>query len=114
MELINQLQPLLYAVFAAVFGYMREAWQWWVGQVLTVPWGRIGELPGSKVLLLIASAGVVAYFLFRAARELYSAGEKAFSAFVTLLRVFAKTVPPLLFAALASAAGAWVVNHVQL
>ncbi len=64
MELINQLQPLLYAVFAAVFGYMREAWQWWVGQVLTVPWGRIGELPGSKVLLLIASAGVVAYFLF--------------------------------------------------
>jgi hypothetical protein len=114
MEFINHLQALLYGLFAAIFGYMREAFQWWLAQVLAVPWGRVGELPGSKVLLLIASASIVAYFLFRAARELYSAGEKAFSAFVTLLRVFAKTVPPLLFAALASAAGAWVVNHVQL
>ena len=114
MEFINQLQPLLYGLLAAIFSYVREAWQWWLGQVLSVPWGRVGELPGSKVLLLIASAGIVAYFLFRAARELYSAGEKAFSAFVTLLRVFAKTMPPLLFAALAAAAGAWVVNHVQM
>ena len=111
---MDQVQPPLYALFAAIFGYLREAWLWWLGQVLSVPWGRIGELPGSKVLLLIASAGIVAYFLYRAARELYSAGAKAFSAFVTLLRVFAKTVWPLLFAALASAGGAWVVNHVQL
>jgi hypothetical protein len=114
MELINQLQPLLYALFAAIFVYVREAWQWWLGQVLSVPWGRIGELPGSKVLLLTASTGIVVYFLFRAARELYSAGEKVFSAFLTLLRVFAKTVPPILIAGLAAAAGAWVVNHVQL
>ena len=114
MELINQLQPLLYALFAAILSYMREAWQWWLAQILSVPWGRVGELPGSKVLLLIASAGIVAYFLFRAARELYSAGEKAFSAFLTLLRVFAKTVPPILLAGLAAAAGAWVVNHVQM
>ena len=85
-----------------------------LAQILSVPWGRVGELPGSKVLLLIASAGIVAYFLFRAARELYSAGEKAFSAFLTLLRVFAKTVPPILLAGLAAAAGAWVVNHVQM
>ena len=113
MELFGHLQALLYALFVAIFIYMREAWQWWLGQVLSVPWGRVGELPGSKVVLLIASAGIVAYFLFRAARELYSAGEKAFSAFVTLMRVLAKTVPPLLFAALASAAGAWVVNHVN-
>jgi hypothetical protein len=64
--------------------------------------------------LLIATAGIVAYFLYRAAPELYTAGEKAFSAFVTLLRVFAKTVPSILFAGLAAAAGAWVVNHVHL
>ncbi len=101
-------------MFAALFSYMREVWQWWLVQVLSVPWGRVGDLPGPKILLLIASTGIVAYFLFRAARELYAAGEKALSAFVTLLRVFAKTVPPLLFAALASAAGAWVVNYVQL
>ena len=47
-------------------------------------------------------------------RELFAAGEKAFSAFLTLLTVFAKTVPPILIAGLAAAAGAWVVNHVQM
>ena len=114
MEFLNQLQQLLSAVFAALFIYVRDVWQWWLAQILSVPWGRVGELPGSKVLLLIASAGIVAYFLFRAVRELYAAGEKAFSAFLTLLRVLAKTVPPILFAGLAAAAGAWVVNHVQL
>ena len=77
MEFLNHLQPLLYGVFAAIFSYMREAFQWWLSQVLSVPWGHVGELPGSKVLLLIASAGIVAYFLFRAARELYSAGAKS-------------------------------------
>jgi hypothetical protein len=46
--------------------------------VLAVPWGRVGDLPGPKVLLLIAIAGIVAYFLFRAARELYTAGERPF------------------------------------
>jgi hypothetical protein len=114
MEFLNHFQQLLYAVFTALFSYMGDAFQWWLTQVLAVPWGRVGDLPGPKVLLLIASAGIVGYFLYRAARELYTAGEKAFSAFVTLLRVFARTVPPILFAGLAAAAGAWVVNHVQL
>ena len=114
MEFANHLLQLMYAVYTAIFSYMREAFQWWLAQVLAVPWGHVGDLPGSKVLLLIAIGSVVVYFLFRAVRELYSAGEKAFSAFLTLLRVVARTVPPILFAGLAAAAGAWVVNHVQL
>ena len=114
MEFLNHLQQLLYALFTPLFSYMRDAFQWWLAQVLAVPWGRVGDLPGPKVLLLIASAGIVAYFLFRAARELSRRGEKAFSAFLTLLTVFAKTVPPILIAGLAAAAGAWVVNHVQM
>ena len=84
---------------------MRDFWQWWLTQILAVPWGRVGDLPGSKVLLLLASTSIVAYFLFRALRELYAAGEKAFAAFLTLVRVFARTVPPILFAGLAAAAG---------
>ncbi len=114
MELLNNVQQLLQGVFGTFFIYVREAWLWWLGQVLSVPWNRVGELPGSKVMLLMGSAGLVAFFLFRAIREVYIAGQKAFSALVTLFRVFAKTIPPILFAALAAAAGAWVVNHVQL
>jgi hypothetical protein len=80
MEFLNHFQQLLYAVFTALFSYMRDAFQWWLAQVLAVPWSRIGDLPGPKLLLLIAIAGIVAYFLSRAAREIYTAGEKAISA----------------------------------
>jgi hypothetical protein len=41
------------------------------------------------------------------------AGEKALSAFATLLTVFVKTLPPILLAGFAAAAGAWVVNNVN-
>ena len=82
MELLNHFQQLLYALFTPLFSYMRDAFQWWLAQVLAGPWGRIGDLPGPKILLLIATASIVAYFLYRAALELYTAGEKAFSAFL--------------------------------
>jgi hypothetical protein len=55
---------------------------------------------------------VVIYFLYRAIRELLEAGEKALSAFATLLAVLIKTLPPAVLAGLAAAAGAWVVNNV--
>jgi hypothetical protein len=111
MELLNQL---LQALLGTLFSYIHDLWQWCAAQILAVPWDRFGDLPGSKVTLLLVSASVVAYFLFRAVRELVAAGQKAFSAFVTLISVFMKTVPPILIAGLAAAAGAWVVNHVQL
>jgi hypothetical protein len=108
------LQRLLEQALGGLLRYVREVWDWSVEQIVAVPWERIGDLPGSKVLLLIACAGIVGYFLLRAARELLAAGEKAFAAFMTLITVFVKTVPPILIAGLAAAAGAWVVNHLQL
>ncbi len=114
MDVANQLQQLLTQGLAAVFKFVQAIWQWCATQITDVPWSRVGDMPGSKVMLLIACVAIVAYFLSRAIRELFSAGEKAFNAFVTLLSVFVKTLPPILMAGLAAAAGAWVVNHVQL
>jgi hypothetical protein len=108
------LQRLLEQALGSLARYLRDIWDWSVTQVAAVPWERVGDLPGSKVLLLIACAGIVIYYLFCAAREILAAGEKAFAAFVTLLTVFVKTVPPILIAGLAAAAGAWVVNHLQI
>jgi hypothetical protein len=114
MDTLTQLQQALQQALSGLLKYLHDVWQWSLNQVLAVPWDRIGDLPGSKVLLLVASGGIVVYFLFRAARELFAAGEKAFNAFVTLLTVFVKTIPPIAIAGLAAAAGAWVVNHVNL
>ena len=67
-----------------------------------------------KILLLLASIAIVIFLLFRAGRELYAAGAKALSAFVTLVRDLAKAIPPIMLAGAAAGAGAWIVNHVQL
>jgi hypothetical protein len=61
----------------------------------------------------VICGAVVVFLVYRAARELLAAGEKALSAFVTLLTVFVRTLPPILLAGAAAAAGAWAVNHVN-
>jgi hypothetical protein len=113
MEFLNQLLQFLQQGLAAVFRFVKIIWTWSVQQVLDVPWSRLTEMPFWKVALLVVVAGAVGYFLYRAGRELIEAGEKALSAFVTLLTVFINTLPPVLLAGLAAAAGAWVINHVN-
>jgi hypothetical protein len=113
MQFINQLLQFLQQGLAAIFRFIQIIWQWSVAQILAVPWDRINTLPFWKIILLVVIGVVVIYFLYRAARELLEAGEKALSAFVTLLTVFVRTLPPILLAGVAAAAGAWIINHVN-
>src|ERR1700720_2814931 len=114
MQFINQLLQFLQQGLAAIFRFVQSIWQWSVAQILAVPWDRISTLPFWKIILLVVVAVVVVYFLYRAFRELLDAGEKALSAFATLLTVFVRTLPPILLAGVAAPAGAWVINHVNL
>jgi hypothetical protein len=113
MQFLNQLLQFLQQGLAAIFRFIQLIWQWTVTQIMAVPWDRLGTLPLWKVVLLILIGAGVVYFLYRAARELLEAGEKALSAFVTLLTVFVRTLPPILLAGVAAAGGAWVINHVN-
>jgi hypothetical protein len=113
MQFINQLLQFLQQGLAAIFRFVQIIWQWSVAQILAVPWARISTLPFWKIILLVLVAAVVIYLLYRAAMELLEAGEKALSAFATLLTVFVKTLPPILLAGVAAAVGAWIVNNVN-
>jgi hypothetical protein len=113
MQFIDQLLQFLRQGLAAIFRFIELIWRWSVEQILSVPWDALGNLPLWKQLLLVLTAGAVIYLLYRAIRELLEAGEKALSAFATLLSVLIKTLPPALLAGLAAAAGAWVVNNVS-
>ena len=114
MQIINQLLQFLKQGISAVFNFIQTIWQWSTTQILAVPWQQLGNLPWWKVVILAVTGVVVVYLLYRAARELLEAGEKALSAFVTLLTVFVRTLPPILLAGAAASAGAWVINHVNL
>jgi hypothetical protein len=114
MQIINQLLQFLRHAISAIVTFIQTIWQWSVTQILAVPWHQLGNLPWWKVIILVATGVVVFYLLYRAGRELLEAGEKALSAFVTVLTVFVRTLPPILLAGGAAAAGAWVINHVNL
>jgi hypothetical protein len=112
MQFIDQLLNFLRTGLSAIFRFVETIWRWSVQQIFGVPWNSLGDLPLWKQLLLVVVAGVVLYFLYKAIKELLDAGEKALAAFATLLTVFVKTLPPILLAGIAAAAGAWVVNNV--
>ena len=114
MQIVNQLLQFLKQAISAIFNFIQTIWQWSVTQILAVPWQQLGTLPWWKVIILVVTGVVVFYLLYRAGKELLEAGEKALSAFVTLLTVFVRTLPPILLAGGAAAAGAWVINHVNL
>ncbi len=113
MQFLNQLLQLLQQGLAAIFRFIQTIWQWSVTQILAVPWYRLGDLPWWKVAVLVLGGAVVVYLLYRAAQELFEAGEKALSAFVTLITVLVRTLPPILLAGAVAAASAWVVNHLN-
>ncbi len=114
MQFVNQLLQFLKQGLAAIFSFIQVVWQWSVTQILAVPWHQLGTLPWWKIVVLAVTGAVVVYLLYQAGRQLLDAGEKALSAFVTLLTVFVRTLPPILLAGGAAAAGAWVINHVNL
>src|SRR5579871_6797396 len=113
MQFVNQLLQFLQQGLAAIFRFVQVIWQWSIGQILAVPWDRIGSLPFWKIILIVLVGCVVVYLLYRAARELLEAGEKALSAFATLLAVFVRTLPPILLAGVAATIGAYIVTHVN-
>ena len=114
MQFIDQLLNFLRTGLAAIFRFVETIWRWTLQQIYGVPWNALGELPLWKQLLLVVIAAVVIYFLYRAIKELIDAGEKALSAFATLLTVFVRTLPPILLAGIAAAIGAWIINNVNL
>lgn len=113
MQFIDQLLAFLRTGLSAIFRFVETIWRWSINEIFKVPWNALGQLELWKQLLLVLTAGVVIYFLYKAVKELLEAGEKALAAFATLLTVFVKTLPPILLAGLAAAAGAWVVNNIN-
>jgi hypothetical protein len=114
MQYIVQLLQLVQQGIEWVLRLVQAAWNWSLNQVLQVPWDNLGNLPFWKVLLLLLTSGTIVYCLYRAGREILDAGKKVLAAFMTLVDVFVKTLPPILLAGGAAALGAWVINHVKV
>ena len=113
MDFVDQLLAFLREGIAAIFQFVEIIWTSSIEQIRAVPWGNLGQLPILKQVLLVILAGVVIYLVYRAARELFDAGQNALAAFATLLTAIVRTLAPVLIAGLSAAAGAWIINNVS-
>jgi len=113
MQFVDQLIDFLRDGIAAIFRFVELIWTWSIEQIRAIPWNNLGEIPVLKQVLLVIVAGAVIYLLYKAARELFEAGQNALAAFATLLGAIVRTLAPILFAGLIAAGGAWVINNLN-
>ncbi len=113
-QIFNQLLQFLQQGIAAIFKFVQLIWTWSVGQIslLTqVPWQ---SWPLWKQVLLVVVIGAVAWALYKAAKELWEAGEKILAGFAALLGVLVRTLPSVIVAGLIALGGVWVLNNLDL
>jgi hypothetical protein len=98
---------------SAIFHFVQMIWTWSVGQIstlLAVPWQ---QWPLWKQILLVLVLVGVIWALYKAAIELFAAGERILLAFARLLIVLVRTLPSIVFAGLIALAGVWLINHLD-
>jgi hypothetical protein len=109
----NQLLQFLQQGISAIFHFVQMIWTWSVGQIstlLAVPWQ---QWPLWKQILLVLVLVAVIWVLYRAAMELFAAGERILLAFARLLIVLVRTLPSIVFAGLIALGGVWLMNHLD-
>jgi len=109
----HQLLEFLQQGIAGIFRFVQLLWNWSVDQIshlVAVPWQQWPIW--KQILFAIVLAGVV-WALYKAARELFEAGEKILGAFASLLGVLVHTLPSVVLAGIIALGGVWVMNHLE-
>jgi len=111
MQFFNQLVQFLQQGIAAIFRFVQLIWTWSIGQITQVVQSPWQSWPLWKQVLLVVVIAGVAWALYKAAKELWKAGESVLGAFAALLGVFVKTLPRVVLAGLIAMGGAWLLNN---
>ena len=109
----DQLLHFLQQGISAIFHFVQMIWSWSVGQIsalLAVPWQQWPLW--KQILLVLVLIGVISA-LYRAAIELFAAGERILVALARLLSVLVRTLPSIVLAGLIALGGAWLMNHLD-
>jgi hypothetical protein len=112
-QVFNQLLQFLQQGISAIFRFVQMIWTWSVGQMtilLAVPWQQWPIW--KQILLVLVLAGVI-WALYKAAKELFEAGERILGAFASLLSVLVHTLPSVVLAGVIALGGVWLMNHLE-
>lgn len=113
-QFFDQLLQLLQQGISAIFRFVQMIWGWSVDQVVQLMESPWQSWPLWKQVLLVLVAAAVVYAVFRAAKELWDAGERILTAFAMLLAALVKTLPAVMVAGLIALGGVWLLNNLDL
>src|SRR5580692_5700556 len=112
-QVFEQFLKFLHDGIAAIFRFVELIWTWSVDQIsklASVPWQ---QWPLWKEVLLLLILVAVVWALYRAGRELLTAGAAILGAFADLLGVLVRTLPHVMLAGIIALGGVWVINHLD-
>ena len=96
---------------AEVFRFIQLVWTWSSEQIIRVTQAQWESWPLWKQILLLIVAAAVVYFLFIAAKQLWTAAINVLAAVATFIGTVIVTLPTILIAGLIALAGLWVINN---
>src|SRR5215813_13759084 len=106
----DQSRQFLERSIAEVFRFVQLVWTWSSEQIFKVTQAQWENWPLWKQLLLLIVAALVVYFLFIAAKQLWTAAINVLAAVATFIGTVIVTLPTILIAGLIALAGLWVIN----
>ena len=91
--------------------FVQLVWTWSSEQIIRVTQAQWEHWPLWKQILLLIVAAAVVYFLFIAAKQLWTAAINVLAAVATFIGTVIVTLPTILIAGLIALAGLWIINN---
>jgi hypothetical protein len=112
-ETSDQVVQFLGRGIAWVLGFIQLVWTWSSDQIVKLmetPWEN---WPLWRQILLVIVLALVAYALFIAVRQLWTAVLTLLQAVANFVSAFILTLPAILIAGAIALAGLWAINNIQ-
>lgn len=113
IQIVNTIAQLLQQAISALIKIIQLAWTWSFGQIITIFQSNWQALPIWKMVVLAAVVFGIVLMLYKVARQIWSAGEALFRAFVALILVFISVLPYILIAGGIAFAGGYVIKNIN-
>ena len=112
-QVSDQIRQFLDRGIAEVLRLFNLLWAWSSEQFIKVAQAPWESWPLWKQILFLVLVVAVAYFLFVAAIQLWTAALNVVSAFATFVGAVIVTLPTILIAAAIALAGLWIINNLH-
>jgi len=110
---IRQVADLLAQGITAIINFLQMIWTWSFGQIITIFQTDFQSLPMWKLIVLAIAIIAMAYFLYKAGKEIWASVVALFSAFIKLLTSFVQALPWVLIAGLIAFAASWAITSLN-